>query len=166
MAAATLAFAGVHLAAADKAAALGDTDCFGRGSGVVACDMSAARQVEGTQPQARQDRTGTGPAVFQARRARVRRLLRHGGAQRARPAAPPGLHGDRQGGATRRAQEGDAQRLLKEGRGGAGDAAAAAAAAEAAAEMAAEMVEPVAAAAEAAVDAVVEAVTGDAPAQM
>jgi hypothetical protein len=61
---------------------------------------------------------------------------------------------------------GDAQRLLKEGRDGAGDAAAAAAAAEPAAEMAAEMAEPVAAAAEAAVDAVVEAVTGDAPAQM
>ena len=40
MAAATLAFAGVHLAAADKAAALGDTDCFEcGGSGVVACDM-------------------------------------------------------------------------------------------------------------------------------
>jgi hypothetical protein len=58
---------------------------------------------------------------------------------------------------------GDAQRLLKEGRDGAGDAAAAA---EPAAEMAAEMAEPVAAAAEAAVDAVVEAVTGDAPAQM
>ena len=40
MAAATLAFAGVHLAAADKAAALGDTDCFEcGGSVVVACDM-------------------------------------------------------------------------------------------------------------------------------
>ena len=40
VAAATLAFAGVHLAAAEKAAALGDTDCFEcGGSGVVACDM-------------------------------------------------------------------------------------------------------------------------------
>ena len=55
---------------------------------------------------------------------------------------------------------GDAQRLLKQGRDGAGDAAAAAAA------PAAETAEPVAAAAEAAVDAVVEAVTGDTPTQM
>ncbi len=53
------------------------------------------RQVARAEPQARQGhvRVRGVPQLLRPRRARVRRLLRHGPAQRARPAAPP--RGDR-----------------------------------------------------------------------